>query len=790
MSVWGAIILNVGAAYAQTLSPALVINGDFETMEFQGHLDFLKDDDVKLTFDDVTQASANWQAFTAIVPNFGFSTASYWFRTRITNAGAKPTHVLFEVAYPSLNELDIYEVSESGEKKTYVLGNLIPFAQRPVNSRNYVVDIALAPAETKVVYLRAHTAGSMQLPLRLWQPDAFSRSDQRFVLGQGFYFGMILSLAVYNFFVFLIMRDASYFYYALSGIAFGLFQVTLHGLSFQYLWPDWPVFNKYAMPVLANLFGFGASMFAVHFLQLRDGPKKYYWPLLASGRFLFVVLLLIPVLKYHNALRIVSATAILASLFAIFIGFRLWQQGSQQARYFLIAWISLLLGLALFGLNKFGVLPHNMLTEYGVQVGHALDVILLSMALADRFNILRKEKIALLNQSNETERKAALVLQMANEKLLQALKLSEQERQSKDQFMMAVSHELRTPLNAINSTLLQLSDVKTEEEKLALQRFIYVGAERLSTQVENVVMLVESGFAEIKPQKRLFFIDSILRRAKQAAESWLFQKPVTLSIERVEGDFAAYQGDEYLLFRFLMPVLVNACKYTEKGGVTCRVELSETAVDFCVSDTGPGIAPEQQETIFERFTQLSTGFQRTHEGLGIGLAVCQRIGQILGATITLESALGKGTAIRLHVPMQAVPDMQAPTIDTLTGHALVVEDNPINAMVLTALLQHLGVTSDVAENGEIALDKVKDGAFDIVLMDLQMPVMDGFRSAEIMRKRDMLCPIVAVTANSDYHTRLRCIEVGMNDFIAKPVDPGLIAEKLHYWLNNKLMLQA
>lgn len=771
-------------ANADVLSPALPIPAALTSVPAGGHLDYLRDSTNSLSLNDVRAKSAEWKVFAPAVPNFGFSQDSHWLRLQLAHEGEQSQTVLLEVAYPSLNTLEIHELTSDGRVISHHLGNLVPFDAREYKNRNYVIELELGPREAREIYLRVHTEGAVQLPITLWNPRNFAMQDQRFVLGQGLYFGVVLALALYNLFLFFSVRDPSYVYYILSVLSFGLFQASLQGLAFQYLWPEVPAFNKYAIPLWANIFGFSASFFAVHFLQLRERHRSYSRPLVLAGRFMFVMMFLLPLVKYHYALRIVTGVAVLVSLLTIFMSFRLWLAGNKQARLFLIAWISLLLGLAVFGLSKFGILPHNVLTEYGVQVGHAMDVILLSMALADRINLLRHEKIELLNHANATERAAGLVMHEANQKLQEALTLSEQQRRNKDEFMMTVSHELRTPLNSINNALVQMHNVRSEDDRRALEAYIQGSAERLSTQVENVVMLVESGFADIQPQSRLFFVDSLIERAARSTASLLMNKPVELLIEKTGKPNAAYLGDEYLLFRFLLPVLTNACQYTTKGSVICQADLSDNAIDLIIIDTGPGISPEHQKAIFERFTQVSTGFQRTHEGLGIGLAVCQRIGKLLGATISLESTPGFGSRFHLHIPAQAMPGLAAPADSALSGHALIVEDNEINATVLATMLNTLGMTAEVAENGQQALDIMQTGRFDIILMDLQMPVMDGFAATEALRKRGTSCPIVAVSANSDSATRLRCIELGMNDFVAKPIDMHALKEKLLYWLNH------
>jgi len=195
------------------------------------------------------------------------------------------------------------------------------------------------------------------------------------------------------------------------------------------------------------------------------------------------------------------------------------------------------------------------------------------------------------------------------------------------------------------------------------------------------------------------------------------------------------------------------------------------------------VSEEIKQTIFDSFVQASQGYQRTHEGLGLGLSISQRLVHLLGGDIEITNPVSGGSCFTVRIPM-SVSDI---VVDTdkgkgISGHALIVEDNQVNAKVLTALVKRIGLSSDLAENGEVAVQAVKNRNYDVIFMDLQMPVMDGFAATVRIRKNGNRCPIIAVTANSDYQARIKCWDVGMNDFVSKPVKKAIILDAVNKWM--------
>lgn len=640
-------------------------------------------------------------------------------------------------------------------------------------------DIRLQAGQTYDVWLRLESRYFTGTPT----VHAYPRADyQRIVLRENLVIigclGAIIALALYNLLLFFWTRLPDYFYYALYlfctwvgwAAVFKVF-VQIAGLNHPAL-----LMTPFYLTVLTN------TLFYRHFLGLDARHPR----LTAYAKAIAVAALagaglpfLLPLDINYLLINVLSGLWLAGGLVSGMVRCR---EGFKPARFYLTGFICLALAGAAVVLPYLG-LPRLTHKEYLLTlVAQTLDVLFLAIALAHRINTLRADREQALEYASAVDKSATASLMEANQKLHQALAMAEANQRQKSHFLMAIGHELRTPLNAISGALSQLDDSAEPDERQALQGLIRYGAEQLSAQVENLIVLAETDDSQLQAQRRLFYVDWLTQDIRRQLADQLGHKPVTWQVEVAGPAVAGYWGDDHLLRRLLRPVLENACKFTEAGSVRVRLALAPAALTVEVQDSGPGIPTELRQQIFDSFTQASMGYQRRHGGLGIGLTVCQRLARVLDATITLDSTPDQGSRFTLRIPLEAAT-VDAPSAETtLRGQALLVEDNPVNAMVLGGVLRKLGLEVVTAEDGAIALDKIRAQAFDVVLMDLQMPVMDGFSAAEAMRQQGIRCPIIAVTANSDSEARRRSLQAGMNDLLSKPLNREQLRERLGYWL--------
>lgn len=355
---------------------------------------------------DVTQAFRRAEAglFAPLPdgnPAFGFQTGAYWFYLPIENAQPDEPRWLLVQEYALSDTLDLYLRYPDGHIEHQVGGDHVPFEDRFVRYRhpNFRVDL---PAGQRVeLLLRVQSESSMQVPLVLYSPKAFAELMRDAQFSNGLYYGIVLALLCYNLVLWLMLRDAGYFWYLLHTAAFGLVLFTLNGYGFEYLWPNSPWLADVSVPLSICLALIGMQLFSRSFLDL---PKR--WPagnlacLCLVGFFALLGLASLW-LPYSVATPIASRAVLVGIIWIITASLVMMRRGYQPARLFLLAWALFLAGVTAFTLLAFGLVPQNFWTQNGVQVGSALELLLLSLALGRRYAGLREENIRIVQDANE-----------------------------------------------------------------------------------------------------------------------------------------------------------------------------------------------------------------------------------------------------------------------------------------------------------------------------------------------------------------------------------------------------
>lgn len=341
--------------------------------------------------------------------SFGFQTGAFWFHTRVVNHNPREQRWLLVQQYALSDRIDVYLSYPDGREVHHAGGDTFPFEQRSVRYRhpNFWVDL---PTDTPVdILVRVQSQSSMQVPLALYTPAAFAELSRDGQLGIGLYYGILLALFFYNLVLWLVLRDGSYFWYLFHISAFGLVLFTLNGLGFEYLWPHSTWLADKAVPLSVCLAQIGMQQFARTFLNLRERWRT--GDRISRGIIAFFVLLGIAAtqLPYHIATPIASAAVFPSIIWIAAVTLVVVRTGYRPAKVFLLAWGMFLLGTAVFVALAFGLLPKTFLTEYGVQIGSALEMLLLSVALGYRYAALRNENERIVRDAkNQLEQKVEL----------------------------------------------------------------------------------------------------------------------------------------------------------------------------------------------------------------------------------------------------------------------------------------------------------------------------------------------------------------------------------------------
>lgn len=591
--------------------------------------------------------------------NFGFTKSAYWLRIPLSRVGAAPKQWLLEIPYAQLNEVELH----SPEGPPVITGSRRPLSSRPVFHRYFAFPLQIG-TEPRYFYVRATSHYALTLPLVLWNPEAFSRHQQRVLMLQFLYAGGLLALLLYNLLLFLSLRDRRFFFYSFYALFFGLGMVAGNGYGRLMLWTESPFFDEISQSAMLGAAGVFMNLFARSFLRSRDKtPRLDGLMRLSCAVYAAIVLTLgaslwtqFPIDLLNQALML---NAVLGGALIFLCGWKVWLGGDKGARFFVLAWTILWLGILAAVLRAFEWLPSNTLTSYAVQIASIFEMLLLSLALADIIRAEREARESLQKQALDTQHQLVQVLKASEETLEGAVKertekLNAALAHEKEmlvqyrRFGSLISHEFRNPLAIIDS---QLSVLRKEHE-------------RGLDQVEKRVTVIGSAAQRLK---RLFESwlqsDQIIGNLKQVVPRWI---PLPGWLERmVEAhayqlinhdvrwhcakDVKAVWADESCLEIAVSNLLDNASKYSTAGS-TIQIEARQSPdwVGIAVTDQGCGIAPQHQEEVFQAFYRAAPETSVT--GMGLGLAMVQRIMQAHGGRIELHSKPGKGSSFCLWLP--------------------------------------------------------------------------------------------------------------------------------------------
>ena len=545
---------------------------------------------------------------------------------------------LIEVGYPALDLVTLYvEDSWEGFFELHS-GDKHPFDIRAVSHPEFLFPIELRAGETRRFYLRVETSGSMQIPLTLWTPLAYLEKGSKSDTLLGVIFGILLVMFFYNLLLWLIVRDICYLYYITYIGAFLAYQVAVNGLGLAVLWPNWPIING-AVPFFMSLAGVSGLLFAYEFLSV---SKKSDWlDQLFTGMLIigFIILPLSLLIDYGTAARLVIAQLLFTLPVLMFSAVYFWlAKGDRSARLFCVAFAVLLTGGIIHGLMLMGYLPSNALTKNAVSVGLAIEVTLLSLALAGRFKQLQQS----LKQSQQT----------AKEQLAKVTGKLEKGYQLKDEFLLGTLHRLKTLLEGASLPVGNLSDDKngskhTTTTKKSIQE-MHTILDSLS-QVSEVYTSTASVLASPFNLKRQ--LDMLIEQYQEVCRG----KGIALSSHVEETVPEILYGDAGKLFKALSYLLDNAVKFTDSGAIQVKVVAQEsqqekTHLNFTVSDTGTGVQVEQGNDIFQPFVKgksLTTSTKK--ENLGLGLTLCRQLMHSLGGSVSYDPVYEGGASFELNL---------------------------------------------------------------------------------------------------------------------------------------------
>lgn len=371
-------------------------------------------------------------------------------------------------------------------------------------------------------------------------------------------------------------------------------------------------------------------------------------------------------------------------------------------------------------------------------------------------------------------------LEISNNEATEAKSIAENANRMKNDFLANISHELRTPLNGILGMTGLLLDTGLDEDQQDFLNMIVESGDHLHRIISDLLDIsqIEAGNLAIKPV--LFDLSKLIKNTISVLKPAADKKNIGLFYS-IDPKILHYYGDRVRIGQIIINLVTNAIKYSEMGNINVIVKLTKK-LEISIQDTGVGIPRDKMSTIFDSFVQIENTYTKTHEGVGIGLSIVKQLVELLNGTISLESSVGIGSTFDVLLPVIKIPsdakiiqEVLVPSnINVLDGlKVIIAEDEAINRIYMKKFLSKHGVIVTEAVNGRDVLDRSEESEYDLILMDMGMPKVDGIEATKIIRESEKgsgkHIPIIALTANAFPEDVRKCIEAGMDHFLSKPI---------------------
>ncbi|NKB98432.1 MAG: response regulator [Pseudomonadales bacterium] len=707
-----------------------------------------------------------WQPNDRRSLNFGMTTNTYWLKHefQVVPKGSQGPGVWFyHLDNGNINEAEFIHFIDNKEVNRTTMGTTVPFTEREITYRNFTFPVQIRPGFHQIlVRLKSETNITVTPILQDPFDWLFDTSSDQIVLGA--FFGVLIILAIYNLCVFAVVRERVFLVFTITILAALCWRLSQSGIASQFIYPADPEWHGPFVRIA------GATMVASILWFTREFLRTWEWSQLAD-RWLIIqasIMLSFSILPIFDYLPSLSMLFFVCSPFVCLvvsaIAVRRRVRGSVP---FLFA-MSFYIGGILLGIgHAIGAIESAAIAAWGNDLSLIALGVVSSVGLASR---LSEEKVS--------------------------KELAENEAHAKSEFLANMSHEIRTPLNAIVGFTELLREMELGKDQRDYVKRVQTASKSLSGIINDVLDYSKIEAGKLVLENQPMSVTSIFNNMESMFSERAVENDTQLTLHIAEDVPKQIKGDSLRVAQILTNLISNALKFTNNGTVDVSAKVvtqgeSETRIRFEVKDTGIGMTPDQQAVLFSPFTQADASTTRKFGGTGLGLAICKQLSELMGGSIALESTSGKGSTFTVELPFHRnLFDERMPTasklISDLTGvRALLVEDNTTNQLLAKTMLRKAGADCDVAANGQEALDRLATTAYDVVLMDCQMPVMDGYETTGHIRKtlRMTKLPIIAMTANALQGDRERCLDAGMDDYITKPIkiaDLSLIVKK---WVN-------
>lgn len=704
------IFLMVGLVWSTFGQEVIQLNENKPINNFGKQVYLITDTTQQLSINEIIKKN-DFQLLDSDVPNLGISHQAYWLKLNIQNLANVPQLAL-QIRLPTLDYVDFYQVARDGSiVKDEKVGDRRPYYNREFDNPFSTFLFTCKPREITTIYIRVAGNEQLQVPLTLASQDQLQQKNSDAYIIFGVYAGIICVMFVYNLFLYLSTREETYLYYIVYLFFIGLLQANFQGFPFKYLWPENMWLSTHAVYILTPLAALSALEFMRKFLHTKQLLPKHNRIMYLFYIPYSIALLLVVFDQLLYSYQLLQITAIVIAIYMLVIAFKTYNSGYKSAIFFIRAWIVFLLGLCIFVLKDYNILPYNTITYNMMPFGSALEVILLSFALADKINILKKEKEAsqeealrisleneklILEQNFELEKKVqerTLELQQSTnalEKTLNELKdaqsqLVESEKMAGlGQLTAGIAHEINNPINFVTANIkpLQLDiddlneiitkyesldlNANVEEQLSAIEKFKkQIDLDFVQTEIKGLLSGIDEGakrtaeiIRSLKNFSRLDESDTKPINLNEGIDSTFVLLrstfPSNLKVVKNYGDIPLVEclpGKINQVFMNIISNGIHAIKNKETQREEEQVVVSTwqegSFVKVSIKDTGSGMSEETKQKIFEPFFTTKD----VGEGTGLGLSIVFRIIESHRGNIDVLSNIGEGTEFIITLPV-------------------------------------------------------------------------------------------------------------------------------------------
>ncbi|XDD49985.1 ATP-binding protein [Leptospira sp. WS92.C1] len=746
----------------------------------------------------------DFQKIQSPVFSFGFTSDNIWFYIPLQNDSEKDYYGKFEIYNPYLEEVDIHY--RYGREKKY--HEILAGSNRIYDEYFPALDFSLKPGETIQIVLRVKSGTPLRIPIVFESEKKYGFTKQLRSIIAGLTLGFGIAMGLYNLSLCFFFRNRSYFYYFMMIFSFTAYLTAWDGLFISLFKPE---YGKYYLSVSLILV-FSSTLFLYLFAFAFLYPEKKNRKVnIVSFVYIILNLFLIPasVFKPVWSNHVSYYWALANNLLIVYLCYLRIREGSSSAKVLLLIHLIFPIAGVITNLSANGAISIGYLSLYILKIAFITQTILFSIMLVQRIKELEfrlKEGLQSEIHKNIVLLKKEIQQRRETEwELIQAKEVAEKASLVKSSFLANMSHEIRTPMNGVLGMVQLLRTTKLSEEQKEYAKILSGSAKSLLQIINDILDFSKIEAGKIVLDKEVFSIRSVLDEIHDLLSPLAKRKKIALQLEGESEIQDFVLGDQLRLRQILWNLAGNGIKFTNYGGVLLKVsqkKISEdnVSIEFTVADSGIGIPQDKQKQIFDAFSQTDSSTARRFGGSGLGLSITKQLVELQGGTLTVESKEGKGSTFSFSIVYEIPSASEIETIFEPKDNGelevlysgqiikklkiLVAEDNETNCLLIERVLKKLGYDPFVVHNGREVIERMQVDTFDLILMDIHMPEVDGIEATGWIRSRQQnseIPIIIALTADAIESSKEKYIALGMNGCLIKPLDLMTLKKTLDYW---------